>query len=353
MRYFTKESLDYTTKITFLLVVFTLLLYYASNIIFPFLFALLFSFALLQPSRWLEKIGLPRFVAALLLTVFGALIIGFLFSFVIFEGYLLVENLNQNAGSIKLESMQVPISWVEKNLLDGREIQDDSLKMISNKLFSYAGGFFESILSKTTSTLVFFGLVPIYVVLFLSYRQNLSQYLEETLEKKGLKQGKQIMQEITVMVQRYLLGLMVVVIIVGILYGTGLYLIGIRYALFLAILSAMLIVIPYIGAILGALIPIFIAWITTDGWVAPLLVLALYVFIQLLEGNILTPFIVGKSVKLNPVVVILGLIVLSSIGGILAMIIAVPLIATLKIFLDHSERYGALTILLGTETKKK
>lgn len=352
MRYFTKESLDYTTKITFLLVVFTLFLYYASNIIFPFLFALLFSFALLQPSRWLEKIGLPRFLGALLLTVFGAVIMAFLVSFVLFEGYLLVENLNKNAGSMQLESMQVPISWVEKNLLDGMQIQDDSLKMISNKLFSYAGGFFQSILSRTTSTLVFFGLVPIYVVLFLSYRRNLSQFLEETLEKKGLKQGKQIIQEITLMIQRYLLGLVVIVAIVGILYGTGLYFIGIRYTLFLAILSALLIVVPYIGSILGALIPVFVAWITTDGWTAPLLVLALYLFVQLLEGYVLTPLIVGKSVKLNPVVIILGMIVLGTIGGILAMIIAVPLIATLKIFLQHSERYEAMTILLGTETKK-
>ena len=349
MRYFTKESLDYSAKLTFLLVVITLLLFYASNIIFPFLFALVFSFALLQPARWLEKIGLPRFLAALLLTVVGALIMVVIILFILFEGSQLIENLNQFAQSGELESMRTPVTWVENNFLDGATIQEDNLKMISGKLYSYAGGFFKSIFSRTTSTLVFLGIVPIYIVLILSYRRNFSEFLNQRLEKKGLKKGKEIIEEITVMVQRYLLGLLLIVFIVSILYGFGLYFIGIRYALFLAIFSAILITIPYVGSIIGAVMPVFIAWMTTDNWIAPLLVLSLYIFVQLLEGYVLTPLIVGKTVKLNPLAVIAGMIILGTLGGILAMVIAVPIIATVKILLTHSERFEATAILLGTE----
>ncbi len=347
MRYFTRESLDYTTKLTFLSVVLILLLYFAGNIIFPLLFALFFAFALLRPVRWLEKIGIPRFLSALIITLLGALLLGLLISFVIFEGYQLIDKLELSSQTGQLKSIETPVNWVESNLLNGTEIEADNVKMISGKLFSYAGGFFQSIFSKTTSTLVFFGIVPIYVVLLLSYRGNVRLYLEEKLKKKGSKQGKEIIEEITQMVQKYLMGLSFIILIVGILYGSGLYFIGVKYALFLAILSALLIVIPYIGSILGAIIPISIAWLTTDGWLAPLLVLALYIFVQVLEGYVLTPVIVGKTVKLNPLVVILGMIVLGTIGGIIAMIIAVPILATIKILLKHSERYEAVALLLG------
>ncbi len=347
MRYFTRESLDYTTKLTFLSVVLVVLLYFAGNIIFPFLFALFFAFALLRPVRWLEKIGIPRFISALIITLLGAIILALLITFVVFEGYQLIDKLEISSQTGELESIKLPVNWVEKNLLNGKEIDADNLKMISSKLFSYAGGFFQSIFSKTTSTLIFFGIVPIYVVLLLSYRGNVRMYLEEKLQKRGFEKGKEIIEEITHMVQNYLIGLSFIILIVGVLYGLGLYFIGVKYALFLAIISALLIVIPYIGSILGAVIPISIAWLTTDGWLAPLLVLALYVFVQVLEGYLLTPVIVGKTVKLNPLVVIIGMIILGTIGGIIAMIIAVPILATIKILLKHSERYGAVAILLG------
>ena len=89
-------------KFAIVLTILTLGLYFAGNIIFPFLFALFFSFALLGPTRWLEKIGVHRFLAVLLLVVLATTALGALLTFISFEGYQLVYTIEEVATSKRL-----------------------------------------------------------------------------------------------------------------------------------------------------------------------------------------------------------------------------------------------------------
>jgi predicted PurR-regulated permease PerM len=148
------------------------------------------------------------------------------------------------------------------------------------------------------------------------------------------------------MIQSYLTGVFLVIVIVGALYAVSLSLLGVKFALLLALVTALLIVIPYIGSILGAILPAFVALLTMDPWWYSLVVVGIYILIQVLEGNILTPLIVGKNVDLNPLIIIVGMVVLGALGGLLALVIAVPLIASIKITLSHTKNLKALAGLM-------
>lgn len=109
--------------------------------------------------------------------------------------------------------------------------------------------------------------------------------------------------------------------------------------------TALLMVIPYIGVLIGSIVPAAIAFITMDSIWYPVAILGMYVVIQFVEGNYITPAIIGTSVNLNPLAIIIGMVVLGAVGGIVALVIAVPVIATVKILLKHSKEFKSFAIL--------
>jgi len=122
---------------------------------------------------------------------------------------------------------------------------------------------------------------------------------------------------------RWLQGQMFLMLIIFALDYLGLLLIGAPYALVLALIAGILEIIPYIGPIVSAIIAVSISFLHDP--VTGLLVLALFVLVQQLEGYVLTPLVMKRAVGLNPVVVILALMIGAKLGGVLGIIIAVPI----------------------------
>jgi len=343
------ESFDRIYKLTVLSSILILALYFGGNIIFPILLALFFSFALLGPARWLEKIGLPRFLSALFLVATSAVAIGALLGFISFEGYKLVHEIDTKTSSESLGFIKEIGSEIDKRTDLKLPAKDDAITMLSKKLVNSSGAALKTGLNMIQTTFLYLSLVPLYAALFLSFRGRIRVFFNEFYKKKNFNKGVHILEEIAKMIQSYLSGLFVVVVIVGVLYAAGLYFIGVKFALLLALVSAVLIVVPYIGALIGAILPMTVALLTMDEWWYSLVVLGLFVVIQLLEGYVLTPFIVGKNVDLNPLVIIIGMIVLGTVGGIMGIVLAVPIIASVKIVLKHSSDLYPLAGLMNQE----
>ena len=121
----------------------------------------------------------------------------------------------------------------------------------------------------------------------------------------------------------------------GTLTFIGLYFIGIEYAFFLGVLTAILTPIPYIGVIISATIPIILALLTKDSMWYVAGVLIVFSIVQFLEGYVFTPKIMGNNVNVNPLMIILGLFVLGSLAGILGMVLTVPFLAITKVIIDY------------------
>jgi predicted PurR-regulated permease PerM len=198
-----------------------------------------------------------------------------------------------------------------------------------------------------------FILSPLYMFLFLLYRNFLVSFLYKATAGISTKaKMRSIISQIYKVQQNYLSGLIMVMALVGILNSLGLLLLGIEHAFFFGFLAALLLLIPYIGIIIGSLLPALIAFATKDSYWYAVGVIAIFGFIQFLEGNLITPKITGSKISLNAFVSILSIILFSMLWGIPGMILALPITASLKVIFDNSEKMKPIGMLLG-EAKEK
>ncbi|OOG72165.1 AI-2E family transporter [Flavobacterium sp. A45] len=197
-----------------------------------------------------------------------------------------------------------------------------------------------------------FILSPLYMFLFLLYRNFLVSFIYKASSGTSKSKVRHILNDIYKVQQNYLSGLLMVMILVGILNSLGLLLLGIEHAFFFGFLASLLLLIPYIGIIVGSIIPALIAFATKDSYWYAIGVIAIFGFIQFLEGNLITPKITGSKISLNAFVSILSIILFSMLWGISGMILALPITASLKVIFDNSEKMKPLGILLGEANEK-
>ncbi|WP_299676621.1 AI-2E family transporter [uncultured Dokdonia sp.] len=195
-------------------------------------------------------------------------------------------------------------------------------------------------------------LIPIYLFFFLYYRRFLRNFAYRLFSKKSKSYINLVIKEVYHIQQNYLAGLLKVMVIVGVLNTVGLLLLGIENAVFFGFFAALLLVIPYIGVVIGALLPALVALVTKDSYWYVFGVLALFSFIQFIEGNFITPKVTGGKVSVNSFIVIFSLIAFAMLWGVAGMVVAIPITATIKILCDHSEQYKAFGFLIGEPENK-
>ena len=156
----------------------------------------------------------------------------------------------------------------------------------------------------------------------------------------------QLFNKIQKLTKRYMLGQGLVVIILGLLIGSGLLLIGVPYPFFWGFLAGFLEIIPYIGTSIGGILPIFYMFMIADNFWQPLAVIVLYIVVQQVEGNFISPNIMGTSIKINPFFVILGLFVGGIMWGISGMILTLPILAVSKEIFRSFDILKALSYLM-------
>ena len=346
---FTRNSVNYIAKILFILIAVLLLVYYMRIIIFPLLYGFFLAMALLQSSRWLEGKGFPRFLSSTLPVVLVAAILSAAAIFLTIQGTELVLEMDLSSKSDGMVNVEDVYDSANEKLPDNMQLEPDAVGKLANEVMSWGGEIISYLFSGVSTVIMFVLLVPFYAALILLYRGKLREYLYTTISKRGVPEQLKFLEDVANMIQRYVLGLGLVICIVAALYGVGLKILDIRYAWLLGGFSAILITIPYVGAIVGGIIPTAIAWLTTDELWVPAAVIGLYIAIQILEGYVLTPWIVGRSVNINPLVIILSMFLFGLVGGIMGVIIAVPLIATVKLVIQHSSEIKELAALMETD----
>jgi predicted PurR-regulated permease PerM len=128
-------------------------------------------------------------------------------------------------------------------------------------------------------------------------------------------------------------GMLADMLITGVLVYLGLSLIGLDFAIFFAVFSAVLVLIPYFGAIVGAIPPVLFA--LADSPEKALLALAIYILIQQIEGNITIPLVMADRVKLHPAAVAIGVVIVGQLFGFIGLFVAVPLLSLIIILVDE------------------
>ena len=316
----------------------------AKSVLVPLLLSGLLAVLVSPLSSWFEKKGIPKAISAILslliLLSFLAGLVYILYNQLIsFASDLgtIEERINQLMGQFN--------GFVEKHVEGVVPISIDSLK---DTFFGFLTDNISSITQgaiNTASSLTILFILPIYIFLFLYFRQFLIEFLMMAFATKHRGKVKNAMDKIKKVVQNYIVGMFIVIIILATLNSIALLILGIRHALLFAIFAALLNVIPYVGPLIGSTLPILFALLTKDSLWYPIGVFLSFYFIQLAEGNFFTPKIVGGKVSMNPFMTIVALFVGNFIWGLTGMILFIPGMAVLKVIFDEipgMEPYGFL-----------
>lgn len=189
---------------------------------------------------------------------------------------------------------------------------------------------------------IFFLAVTVPLILFYLLRDS-EKIRDGILKVLPLKQKgnvRDILSKMDETVSLYLRGQLIVAVVVGVLCLVGYLIIGIDYAFLLALAAMVTNVIPYLGAILAAVPAVLVALVDSPFMVVKVLIVC--VIAQQIEGNLISPQIMGKQLEIHPLTILLLLLVVGSLVGPVGMLIAVPSYAVAKIVVTHI--YGLLQL---------
>jgi predicted PurR-regulated permease PerM len=195
-------------------------------------------------------------------------------------------------------------------------------------------------------------LVLVYIFLFLYFREHLQRFVIRLVPHQEKDEAVKVVDNIQQVAQNYLSGLSQMIVGLWIMYGIAFTIIGVKHALFFAVLCGMLEIIPFVGNLVGNLLTIVMA-VSQGGDTNMIIgILATYGLIQFIQSYILEPLVVGAEVNINPLFTIVGLVAGELVWGIPGMVLAIPLIGMTKIIFDHIEPLKPFGELIGEEKRK-
>lgn len=322
------------------------------GVLIPLSFGGLLAMLLHPICHRLEGIKVPRVAAIFICIILVVGLITGLLLLVINQLQVFSEELPAYSSKITLLLNKLQI-FIEQKLNIRRGKQGAELQKYGLEALKNSGEYISNFLSGTSSLLANASLVPIYVFFFLYYRDFLRHFLQKVFKTTKATKVNQIIAKIYEVVQSYLLGLFLVIIIVAILNSVGLLFLKIDYAIFLGTFAAFLLLIPYIGITIGALLPITIALLTKDSLLYAVAVLGLFLAVQALESNFITPLIVGSKVSINSFAAIISLLLGGQLWGMAGLVLALPFIAIIKVIFDNVDGLQPYGFLLGEADMKK
>jgi sporulation integral membrane protein YtvI len=303
----------------------------------PFLIAMIISYLLNPVVNLLSVRLLPRSLAVLF--IYSLFIASIVILIIIMVPHLeaqlneLVEHLPE--WNARVQAMIKEYNDHSREVLP-MGIQagiEKSLARLETKVSDYVGNMMSGI-GSTINQLFLLFIIPFLAFYMMKDIHSIERTFLFLLPKNKRHETISVLREMDQALGNYIRGQFLVCLVVGILAYIGYLIVGLPYALLLAALVAVFNVIPYLGPIFGAIPAIFVAFISESPRMA-LGVLIVNLIIQILEGNVISPQIVGKSLHMHPLFIIFALLVGGQVGGVLGLILAVPLFAMGKVVLEH------------------
>jgi predicted PurR-regulated permease PerM len=298
--------------------------------------------------KWMEKKKVPKGLAVLICLLILVLIIA---GIVVLLGWQINELTNDfSALTQKATDMGTRIQeFIFNNFGISAEKQSQLLKKEQPSIM----GIIQKVAGSLSYILVNFILLLVYIFLFLYYRNHIKQFIIKLNPASQRKEIEQMLYSITHVTQKYIIGLLKMIVCLWIMYGLSFTLIGVKNALFFAFICGLLEIVPFFGNIIGTTLTVLATAVQGGSFPLLLGIICTYLIVQLIQEWLLDPIILGPQVKINPFSTIIALILGRLIWGVPGLFIAIPLMAMFKIICDHIESLKPYGFLIGeTETKK-
>lgn len=318
----------------------------------PLVLSALFAILFLPLCKWMEKKGLPRGVAACICVLIIILSFAGLIAVVSWQVADLAKDLSQVQQQVKDLISEVKNTIQERFGISTQQ-QEQILEDQKQNASAGGGNIIGAVLGSFSAFIISFILLIIYTLLLLVYRRHFKKFILMLFAEKHRAETEIVLSKTAKVVQQYLGGLAAMIVCLWVLYGIAFSIIGIRHAIFFAVLAGTLEIIPFVGNFTGSGLTAVMALVQGGGIQMALWVALSYASIQLIQNYVLTPLIVGYAVNINPFFIIASLIAGNLIWGLTGMAICIPVTAIIKIICDHTEALKPFGYLLGKEKKKK
>ncbi len=327
------------------------IMYYAKTFFVPLIIGGLLALLLIPFCRWLERKGINRGIASFIGVITLAAVVSGIIALLSWQ----LSGMGNDLGMIQ-QNLTKQISrlqqYLASNLGISKEQQskffndqrEQSGKNISGTITSFIAG----ILGIATQTI----LVLVYMFLFIYSRLRIKNFILRLVPPKDEDDTQDVLTQTSKVVQQYLAGMGLMIFSLWVMYGIGFSIIGVKYALFFAVLCGILEIIPFVGNLTGTIITVIMS--LTQGADGGLIVAIFitYAVVQLIQTYVLEPLVVGSQVRINPLFIIIALIAGELVWGIGGMVLAIPLVGVCKIICQHVETLKPYAMLIGNEEPK-
>ena len=320
----------------------------AQNILIPFAFSVLATVLLLPIVTFLESKNVGKVwsigIALILALAFVAGVIYFLSSQIV--------NFIQDVPSIKKHLNEHFIAvqdWIYDKFNIPVNEQDQYLSEQAEKIKESGTGYLRTTFFSITEGLLLLFLMPIYTFLLLYYRLHIRTFLFTVFKKEYSEDVQMVINKSKLMIRSYMVGIVIEMLIVATANAIGLMILGIQYALFFAVLAAVLNVIPYIGMFTATLFTVLVTLTTSDNTSDIIWIVIIFYTIHILDVNLLMPRIVSSRLRINVLISILGVIIGGALTGISGLFLSVPAIAFIKIICDQVDTLKPWGMLMGDD----
>ena len=321
------------------------------TIFIPLVFAFFFSVLLLPLSKVLEyRLGMGRSLASFLsVFIFLACITAF-FYFLISQIVIFSQDFPEL--KIRITAMFADLQkWVSKDFHVNTRQQSDYLNKSMSSIVSAIANSISEIFISSAGFLVWIVFVFLYTFFILYHRRRILNFVLYLFDAKHSEKVHEVITETRTMVYSYISGLLIEMVIVSIVTCIAFSILGIKYAILLGIIAAVLNIIPYLGIYTAAGLITLVTFANSSASNAMWAVIVLLT-IHLFDANILMPRIVGARVKMNTFITVIAVIVGNFVWGISGMFLFIPITGIFKIISERVEGMGAWAILIGADEKK-
>jgi predicted PurR-regulated permease PerM len=336
------------TVILFGFVLFVYSLAMLRDILVPFSFALIIAILLNPLVNQFQRKGVGKIFAIIFSMLIALLVFGGIMYFISSQ----VIGLSENFPLLKAkfyELLRQFQAWVNSNFGISIAKQVDLINEALNSSKALVG----QTVGTAVATLMVVFVLPVYVFLLLFYKTLLLNFLYESFAEKNSTQVADILKQTKSAIQSYMIGLLIEALIVAAMNSTALLILGVKYAILLGVIGALLNMLPYIGGIIAIALPVLMATVTKNGYSTQLGIIIAYIIIQLIDNNFLIPKIVSSKVQINALVSILIVLLGGALWGVPGMFLSIPFVAIVKIICDRVEGMKPLGKLLGDEIPTK
>jgi predicted PurR-regulated permease PerM len=338
---------QFTIKLIMILLIGTFI-YLGHEILVPLAFSILLAIVLLPFTNFLERKKIPKVFANTIVVTTALIIVAGILYFL----YSQISKFLVDIPSIKNHlrtHYNVLQGWVQLKLHISSESQDSLINNAAQRVKSSGGTYIGKTFLTLTELTFSIALVTVYTFFILYYRNTIKKFIIALFRKTHTPKVNEVLTESKNIIQKYIIGLLIEMAIIAVAVSSMLLAIGIKYAIFFGVLTAILNIIPYVGILTSAAFTILVTLTTTDDFHSILWILIGMELIHFIDSNFIMPKVVASKVKINALVTIIAVLVAASLIGLAGIFLALPTVAILKIIFDRVKGLEPWGQMMGEE----